>query len=139
MNMISETGEDSLYWVYRVLALLWMAVLYWLSSKSTLPTQDLFWGQDKVEHAVAFGLLGLLFASSFRGGGNMSFKKRLIIVTILVGAYGLFDETHQFFVPGRDSSLWDVCADVTGGFLSAFLFLRYKSRKFSRQDLPPLS
>ncbi len=137
--MKSDAGENSLYWLYRIVALLWMAVIYWLSSKPSLPTPDLFWGQDKVEHAVAFGLLGFLFASSFRGRKQVFFGKHLIIVTFFVGAYGLFDEAHQFFVPGRIPSFWDLCADVTGGFLAALLLLRYRSRKFSRQELPPLS
>jgi VanZ family protein len=116
-----------------------MAVLYWLSSKPSLPTPDLFWGQDKVEHAVAFGLLGFLFASSFRAGKKVSLRKRVIMVTFLVGVYGFFDEAHQFFVPGRDASFFDLCADAMGGFLSALLFLWYQSRKFSRQKFTHLS
>jgi VanZ family protein len=132
-------GNPQQYWLYRVLALLWMAVLYWLSSKPSLPTPDLFWGQDKVEHAVAFGLLGFLFASSFRAGKKVSLRKRVIMVTFLVGVYGFFDEAHQFFVPGRDASFFDLCADAMGGFLSALLFLWYQSRKFSRQKFTHLS
>jgi len=116
-----------------------MAVIFWLSSKSSLPTPDLFWGQDKIEHAVAFGLLGFLFVSSFRGGQQVSFGRRLAVVTFLVAGYGFLDEAHQFFVPGRDASFWDLCADATGGFLSALLFLWYQSRKFSRQKFNHLS
>ncbi|RLB19559.1 MAG: hypothetical protein DRG82_00855 [Deltaproteobacteria bacterium] len=127
------------YLVYRALAVLWMVVIYWLSSKPSLPAPDLFWGQDKVEHALAFGLLGFLVASSFRASQHASFKKRVSIVTVIVAGYGFFDEAHQFFVPGRDASFWDLFADSTGGFLTAFLFLRYKSRKFSGQEASPLS
>jgi len=58
---------------------------------------------------------------------------------VIVAGYGFFDEAHQFFVPGRDASFWDLFADSTGGFLTAFLFLRYKSRKFSGQEASPLS
>ena len=132
--MIAKTDESSLHWVYRVLALLWMGTIFWLSSKSSLPTPDLFWGQDKVEHALAYGLLSFLFASSFRFKPRGSFLKRLLIVTVLVGGYGFFDEIHQLFVPGRDGSVWDFCADITGGFLTALLFLQYQSRKYALQN-----
>lgn len=132
-------GNPHRYWMCRVMALFWMGVLYWLSSKPSLPTPDLFWGQDKVEHALAFGLMCFLFASSFRGGEQISFNKRLAVVTFSVAAYGFFDEAHQFFVPGRDASFWDLCADAAGGFLSALLFLWYQSRKFSRQKFTHLS
>jgi len=63
----------------------------------------------------------------------------VIMVTFLVGVYGFFDEAHQFFVPGRDASFFDLCADAMGGFLSALLFLWYQSRKFSRQKFTHLS
>ena len=123
-------------WIYRFLALLWMAAIYWLSSRETLPIPDLFLGQDKIEHAVAFGILALLFALSFGNGKGKIHPRRLIILALLVTLYGFSDEVHQYFVPGRDASFWDFCADATGSFLAAFCFLR-RREKTSREEVIP--
>ena len=126
-------------WTYRVLAFLWMATIFWLSSKQSLPTPDLFQGQDKLEHLFAYGLLSFLLTLSFPHGRTGFFPKRLFVIVIFVGLYGFFDEFHQFFVPGRDASVWDLCADIAGGFLSALLFLHYRSRRFMEKIFLPLS
>jgi hypothetical protein len=44
-----------------------------------------------------------------------------MLLTILVTAYGVTDEYHQLFVPGRDASGWDILADGLGGFLAAWV------------------
>ncbi|MDR2246783.1 MAG: VanZ family protein, partial [Treponema sp.] len=50
--------------------------------------------------------------------------------------YGIIDEVHQYFVPGRDCNIWDWLADsigaVFGGLAILFLFRmmgRYRARK----------
>ena len=134
--MMPQPSVTRRYWIYRILALFWMAAIYWLSSKQSLPAPDLFWGQDKIEHAVVFGVLGMLFALSFKPVQGKSRMKRLLILTLLVALYGISDEFHQYFVPGRDASFWDLCADVSGGFLAAFFLLR-KKQKLSRKKPPP--
>ncbi len=126
-------------WTYRILAFLWMAVIFWLSSKQSLPTPDLFQGQDKLEHLFAYGLLGFLFTLSFPPGRTGSFHKRLLVIVMFVGLYGFSDELHQFFVPGRDASVWDLSADIAGGFLSSLLLLHFRSRMFMKKIFLPLS
>jgi len=118
-------------WTCRALAVIWMLVIFWLSSKSSLPAPDLFAGQDKVEHALAFGFLGLLIAGSFSGWGKRLSFGQVTMVILIVAGYGLFDEGHQYFVPGRDSSLGDVGADIVGGFLAALVFLRRRTGDWS--------
>ncbi|MFZ0449657.1 MAG: VanZ family protein [Desulfatiglandaceae bacterium] len=114
-------------WTYRILAVIWMTTIFWLSSKQSLPSQGLFPGQDKIEHALAFGTLGLLIAGSFRGWGGRLSTRQIIVVILITACYGLFDEGHQYFVPGRDSSLGDVGADIVGGFLAALVFRRRRA------------
>ena len=36
--------------------------------------------------------------------------------------YGLTDEIHQAFVPGRDASALDVMADGTGAMIGSFIY-----------------
>ncbi len=97
----------------------WMGLLFFLSSLPPTPSPLTFGHADKLTHAVAFGILGGLLAIAripFRLGSI----KRVVLVTILVAAYGMSDEYHQSFVPGRDTSVLDAIADTIGGFVAAF-------------------
>ncbi|MEK7483355.1 MAG: VanZ family protein, partial [Planctomycetota bacterium] len=40
--------------------------------------------------------------------------------------YGISDEFHQAFIPGRCFEIADMVADTAGAFLGAFLFHRYR-------------
>ena len=127
--MMPQPSVTRRYWIYRILALFWMAAIYWLSSKQSLPAPDLFWGQDKIEHAVVFGVLGMLFALSFKPVQGKSRMKRLLILTLLVALYGISDEFHQYFVPGRESDVIDALADFIGILLASLFF--FYSRKYA--------
>ncbi len=110
------------YRVWRVIALGWMALLFFLSSKSDLPVPPLFSFQDKIEHGIAFGMLGIFFHRSFKPHWAPPLLTRVLVITAMVAAYGAFDELHQSFVPARDASLADFVADTIGGLVSAIIF-----------------
>ena len=101
-------------------AILYAALLYWISSLShpDAPDYGLEWG-DKVNHAGAFGLMAILW---FRASGwflpHSSQRVRLFISLAVVAFYGASDEIHQSFVPGRESDITDWIADVTGALLA---------------------
>ncbi len=102
---------------YRLLALLWMAIIFYLSSQSQLPITDTFDGQDKVTHFLAYALLAFLTArglGSWQGGLS---GRQVVGVALFVTLYGASDELHQMTVPGRDASVWDLCADSLGGIV----------------------
>ena len=102
-----------------------MALIFWLSSRSHLPGPDLFQGQDKIAHMAAFGILGFLLIRSFARGERRRSLGAGLLVILAVAAYGGLDEFHQMYVPGRDASLWDLAADITGGVLSVALFRKH--------------
>ena len=108
--------------IYKVLALGWMAIIFGLSSLPDLPGPSLFSAQDKLAHVLVFGVLGFLFTRSFRPREeNLPFT-RALLVTLMVAVYGGFAEAHQLFVPGRETSLGDLAADIVGGFLAGIFF-----------------
>jgi len=115
--------------VWRVFALGWMALIFFLSSKSDLPVPPLFPLQDKVAHGVAFGILGFFFSRSFRPHWAPPLLKRVLVITAMVAAYGAFDELHQSLVPARDASLADLAADTLGGMVSAILCSFWAARR----------
>ncbi|NNE86082.1 MAG: VanZ family protein [Alphaproteobacteria bacterium] len=100
--------------------LVWMGVLYFLSSQPSLPQALAFDFGDKIAHAVAFGILAC-FLSFARLPYTLGSIRRVLLVSVFVFAYGVSDEFHQSFVPGRDASTSDVIADGIGGFVAALL------------------
>lgn len=58
------------------------------------------------------------------------YKKRIIWVLIISFLYGLSDEFHQWFVPGRFATFGDVLADSLGGGVGGWLFFKFKIKGF---------
>ena len=79
-------------------------------------------------HIFAFFFLALFLAISMVRGKN---KALLFLVIILSAAYGISDELHQFFVPGRNSALSDVFLDSVGIIFAViiyFITVEYRKR-----------
>lgn len=89
----------------------YMVLIFFLSSREqfifTLPGNS-----DKIIHAIAYLPLGLLFYLSLSISGIR--KYLLLTASLLAFLYGVSDEVHQFFVPGRDPSFGDILADAVG-------------------------
>jgi VanZ family protein len=114
-------------WLFRALTVGWMLLTFLLSSQSSLPTIRLFSGTDMLAHAVFYGVLCVLLARSL-APPQVTTWKRVLLLTILVTFYGVTDEYHQLFVPGRHASLWDILADGLGGFLAASMLFYWDRR-----------
>ena len=109
------------------LLILYCVLIYWLSDQSTLPTPDLFQHQDKVIHAGAYFVMA---AFAFRAFRHFISSQPVLFISILIfcSLYGMSDEWHQSFVPGRMSDTADWLADTLGGVLFACLYYWYRSR-----------
>jgi len=113
----------------RLPALLIAIVIWILSSQRTLPQPKGILGWDKLQHLAAFAVLaaatGLWITPAF-------WKRRpvlsLSLVALIGSAYGVVDELHQYYVPGRFSSSWDWLADTLGALLGAVAVLLFMRR-----------
>jgi len=115
--------------LWLLLALAWMAMLFYLSHQPRLPGPSLFSGQDKLIHALVYGVLGimLLASQSLRPGG---YRWRQIGISVLIASlYGASDEWHQSFVPGRSPELADWVADTVGALLAVLVAARLLGRR----------
>ncbi|MGB5474194.1 MAG: VanZ family protein [Gammaproteobacteria bacterium] len=113
--------------LFLVLTIGWAALIYYLSDQPGIDLPSLFPQQDKFLHLVAYGMLGFFAMGSCMAGRCRRRAAHYWVVVSLVGLYGVLDEIHQYFVPGRHSDVLDVLADVSGGMLGAglmFLLLR---------------
>ncbi len=96
-------------------AALWMALIFFLSSRSTLPHAPGLSGALTAiaGHLVAYAVLALLLAWGLRGG-DLTGRQRLLLAFTIAVAFGVTDEFHQSFVPGRDANPVDLLLDATG-------------------------
>jgi VanZ family protein len=97
-----------------------IAGIWFLSSKSILPRPKGILGVDKVQHLLAFAVLAAasgLWIPGARWRSRPGFS--FFLVAGLASVYGVIDEVHQYFVPGRDCNVWDWIADTLGALLGA--------------------
>ena len=100
-------------------------VIFGLSSSSKAVAIISFYGADKCMHGIEYAILGLLLARSIFSSKPRFSNGFLIILTVtLATLYGMSDEIHQAFVPGRSASLWDVLADGSGSLIGALFYLK---------------
>lgn len=103
--------------VLRLPALVTMGISWYLSS-GTLDTVPMPSVSDKLIHLVCFAGLGLFWCWWFSREAWLDRPWRHILyVMLIVAAYGILDEVHQYYVPGRFASALDWAADVAGGML----------------------
>lgn len=104
-----------------------VALLYLASSQpgSTIPLR--FW--DKPIHAGAYALLGALALRACHGGILRLRPGATAAAALLTVGHGIFDEIHQSFVPGRDSSVGDVVADAVGMAIALALLHAWTRRR----------
>ena len=73
---------------------------------------------DKIAHAAVFGGLSFVLWNALRGSMPMATTRRLSVLAIVMTTlYGMSDEFHQSFVPGRTMDLFDLIADAGGACL----------------------
>lgn len=82
---------------------------------------------DKIVHLLLYGLLAATILYVPSGDTRRQKPKTVCAVALLISLlYGISDEYHQSFIPGRDASVGDLAADLLGIIivLAAWLHLR---------------
>ncbi len=102
-----------------------MGLIFALSSRSTLVEIDNEAGEKifyKLAHAIAYATLLWLWwrALSPQREASWRYLGAAMVLTVL---YGISDEIHQLYVPGRNGQVADVLFD-TAGALAMALMLR---------------
>jgi VanZ family protein len=110
---------------YHLPAIMFAVVIFILSSIPKLNPPNLgFKVQDKFYHFVFYGAFGFLVARSFSFlKFSQVFPKKYLFYAILFSvAYGLSDEIHQYYVPGRQCSFGDFLADSIGAIAGIMVY-----------------
>ncbi|MBI5663068.1 MAG: VanZ family protein [Ignavibacterium album] len=124
-----KTNSRVFVFIYLPLIIHWLTILILTSLPSDqVPSVEI---GDKVNHFLAFFVLGLFLNLTLKYQHRYpNLKKNILITTIIIAAgYGIMDELHQLFVPGRSAELLDWIADflgaVTGSLLAEFIYRRF--------------
>ena len=95
-----------------------MAVIFALSSRplpaavSRIP--------DWTTHGAGYAILCALLCRALSGGLRRATAVRLAVLAVGMSVlYGVTDEVHQSFVPGRQADPWDLVKDFGGAAVAA--------------------
>jgi len=104
-------------------AVVWAALIYYLSSLpgSTFPSPFAY--ADKVFHLGMYAVLGYLVARALGCSGRAG-RVIMMLALLLCLIYGVSDEIHQSFIPDRVPSVTDIVADVFGSVLGIRIYTR---------------
>lgn len=97
----------------------YMGLIFYLSSIEGTGLPSLTKGLDKILHICIYGGLAFLSRRSFSKSGIK--RHAFLLSFILAVIYGISDEIHQSYVPGRDVSVGDIFADALGALLGGYL------------------
>lgn len=140
-NKLKALKQFALFWLPP---LAWMGLIYGLSSRSTLlvfpDTTDWYEIADKAfyksAHMVAYGVLAWLYLRVLSVHYEPSATLRVVSIIAAI-VYGLTDEYHQTFVPGREGILTDVGVDTVGAGGAMLVDWWLTRRRLRRQEAPP--
>jgi VanZ family protein len=103
--------------------LLWMGVIFYFSCLPGKDIPSLFPFQDVLFHIIVYTALACLFYRALKNTYTQLGLLKLIFFTVAFGfIYGLSDEFHQSFVPGRSACAFDLFIDTIGSFMGSLIY-----------------
>ncbi len=107
-----------------------MGIIFFLSNQpgDSLDLPDIP-DLDKGLHCIVYGVLALsaLFAvPEYKYQANPFWVSFLVVLFCLL--YGISDEFHQSFIPGRFPSVLDLVADTIGAVVVVWIWYRMKRK-----------
>ncbi len=95
--------------------MLYTGLIFGFSSlpPSTLPRIQIV-HFDKFLHFIEYGILGYLLARAFYSTSKLEYKNIFCFILAVSFIIAAGDEIFQSFVPGRNSSVFDLIFDIVG-------------------------
>jgi VanZ like protein len=119
-----QNGGSHVLWLWGPV-LGYCALIFLVSAQSDLSLPALAGSEsDKVAHILEYGVLGILWARAVKASWpHWTFLLVLASISLFAGLYGVMDEWHQLYVPGRFADWHDALADLCGGTLGGLGYL----------------
>ncbi len=102
--------------------------IFYISSLQFPPGSGGFGWMTVAYHFLAFFFLAFFLLPALVKGDN---KTLILIAVIIAVLYGVSDEVHQLFVPGRHFAFSDIMVDSCGILLSSLIYavsLKYRKK-----------
>ena len=118
------------YWLPPIL---WALIIFIFSSFPTVQTTEFFLGDfliKKSAHLFEYGVLAILLYRALLNY-DVNTNKALFFAILIAGLYGVSDEFHQSFIPGRGPAVRDVIIDTIGATIGIFLTRKYLESKLA--------
>jgi VanZ family protein len=127
---VSEPLRTRVWWFATAA---YAALILFVGSRPNLQSPITFPMWDKLAHLGEYGLFGLLGYMAYARAGR-PILGRMAAVALAGACVGIADETIQRHIPGRQSSIWDLAADVAGLLLAIGLthFIATRARRQPR-------
>lgn len=132
-----EEGDMKRIVYYWLPVFLWAFMIFGFSANPTGSVSEVHW-QDfvvkKLAHVFVYGVLSTLLYRALKKSGVP--KKKAITYSIYASIiYGITDEYHQSFTPGREPRARDIIFDTIGAVLSMSVVYYYfpNSDKFVKK------
>lgn len=88
-------------------------------------------GIDKLGHMIVYGVLAVTILFAFNENQKSTRPRRVMVLTVIFCIlYGITDEIHQSFIPGRFVSIYDIFADGTGASVACVLWIWLRKKGF---------
>lgn len=102
---------------------LWAAVIFTFSAFPTVKTSEIYWEDfivKKLAHLTEYAIFAILSYRALINSG-MENKRAGYWAIAFTLIYGITDEFHQSFTPGREPRIRDVIIDAVGGSIGIWL------------------
>ena len=119
-----------------------MILIYSLSSipgnGNRIPSKIIAFIKPEIQNILHIPEYGILVFLWFYALLNFyeTIPQSIRIAMLISVIYGVLDEVHQFFVPGRYMGLTDIALDLTGVMLMAFYLRHSGSYQQNKLQLP---
>lgn len=124
MSARRDAPSGLLFLRYWLPVIAYFGLVSWLSNQSQLAPPPMVFPIDKVAHFIEYGILGGLLWRAWRATFGRSYAALVATAALSCAVLmGTIDEIHQSFVPGRDSSPYDLFADAAGATIAQIILL----------------
>lgn len=110
-----------------------MTLIFLLSHTQGKNMPEALYGLDKLCHAMAYATLAAAALWAWLPTIKKQPRSGLLLIFFFCLLYGISDEFHQSFIPGRSPSLADIIADVSGATFILLLWWVWLNKQKKRR------
>ena len=126
MKLVDYMRDFIYYWL---LVFVYAGLIFYFSSLPTIPPLILkIIPETFILHMIEYAILTILLFRALTNSKNSSLNNTIFLSITIAVLYGVTDEIHQHFVPGRTFSVLDVFGNSIGSMLGIIINLKFYNK-----------